>query len=62
MKYIFISRKAANKAKGKLPEKDGENITSLKWSKIKNTKNVEKFLVENITEIIYQSEDENLHK
>ena len=35
---------------------------SLKFSNVKDTKNIEDFLVENITRIIYSSEDEKPRK
>ena len=54
-----ISMKAAIKLKETFSENYGGNNVSMTLSNVKDTKNIEDFLVENITEIHYESEDEN---
>ena len=56
-KLKIISRKAARKAKETFLENYGENNVSLKFSNVKDTKDIEYFKFENITEINYSSED-----
>ena len=55
----MISRKSERKVKENFSKKYVKNNVSMSLSNVKDTKNIEDFLVENITEIHYESEDEN---
>ena len=55
----MISRKSERKVKENFSKKYVKNNVSMSLSNVKDTKNIENSLVENITEIHYESEDEN---
>ena len=53
-----ISRKVSRRVKETFLENYGENNVSMKLSNVKDTKNIEDFLVENIREIHYEAKNE----